>query len=202
MSAFLASLFFITIAEMGDKTQLVALAFASRYRARDVLGGIFAATLLVHLFSVVIGQFLGRAIPFTYIQFLAGVSFIGFGLWTLRGDELGDEHGKKSRFGPFLTVAVAFFLAELGDKTQLATISLAAKYSTDTAAAHGIGPAALTGSFVQVWIGSTLGMVAADALAIIIGVVMGKRLPEKIIKWMSAAIFIGFGVATLIRIWV
>ncbi|PKM42453.1 MAG: hypothetical protein CVV03_09840 [Firmicutes bacterium HGW-Firmicutes-8] len=194
MDAFFASLFFITVAEMGDKTQLVALAFATRYKVREVITGIFTATLLVHLFSVVVGQFLGRAVPFAYIQFLAGVSFIGFAVWTLRGDELDDEHKKKSKFGPFLTVAIAFFLAELGDKTQLATISLAAKYST--------GAISQYSSFVQVWLGSTLGMVIADGLAIIVGIVMGKRLPERIIKWGSAAIFFGFGVVTLVELWV
>ncbi len=193
MGAFIGSLFFITMAEMGDKTQLVALAFATRYRLREVLGGIFAATLLVHLFSAAVGQFLGEVIPLVYIRFLAGVSFIGFGLWTLRGDELDGEDRKPARFGPFLTVAVAFFLAELGDKTQLATISLAAKYSAAAVSQYG--------SFIQVWLGSTLGMVAADGLAIIIGTVLGRKLPERLIKWVSAAIFIGFGVVTLIRVW-
>jgi len=193
MSAFLASLFFITVAEMGDKTQLVALAFATRYRFRDVIGGIFTATLLVHLFSVVAGQFLGLLIPFNYIQFLAGASFIGFGIWTLKGDELDGEHEKRSRFGPFLTVAMAFFLAELGDKTQLATISLAAEYSGPAVSKHS--------SFIQVWLGSTLGMVVADALAIITGIFLGKKLPEKLIKWISAAIFIIFGVVTLVKVW-
>ncbi len=193
MSAFLASLFFITVAEMGDKTQLVALAFATRYRFRDVIGGIFAATLLVHLFSVVAGQFLGVLIPFRYILVLAGLSFIGFGIWTLKGDELEGEQHKNSRFGPLLTVTVAFFLAELGDKTQLATISLAAKYSVPTISKYS--------SFIQVWLGSTLGMVVADALAIVTGIVLGKKLPEKLIKWTSASIFIIFGVLTLIKVW-
>jgi putative Ca2+/H+ antiporter (TMEM165/GDT1 family) len=194
MEAFFGSLFFITMAEMGDKTQLVALAFATRYKVKDVIGGIFVATLLVHLFSVVVGQFMGNFIPMTYIQFLAGASFIGFGIWTLRGDELDDEHERKSKLGPFMTVAIAFFLAELGDKTQLATISLAAQYSTT-------GVSQIS-SFIQVWIGSTLGMVIADGFAIIVGIVMGKKLPEKLIKWVSAAIFIGFGVVTLWKLWI
>lgn len=193
MSALWGSLFFIMMAEMGDKTQLVALAFATKYKVRDVILGIFGATLLVHLFSVVVGQFLGEWIPFKYIQILAGASFIGFGIWTLRGDELDDEANKQSRFGPLMTVAIAFFLAELGDKTQLATISLAAKYSSVTTAK--------TMSFIEVWAGSTLGMVVADGLAIIVGIVLGKRLPEKIIKWVSALFFIGFGAATLAQIW-
>src|SRR5262245_42208423 len=125
MQAFFSSLFFIALAEMGDKTQLVALAFATRYKARDVLGGVFAATLLVHLFSVLIGEGLGAVIPTAYIQILAGLSFLGFGAWTLRGDSLDDDAERPARFGPFMTVAIAFFLAELGDKTMLATVTLA-----------------------------------------------------------------------------
>ena len=191
MGAFVGSLFFITLAEMGDKTQLVALAFATRYRVKAVIGGIFAATLLIHLFSVYIGQFLGELIPYTYVRILAGVSFIGFGIWTLRGDELDGEDKKKTKFGPFLTVAIAFFLAELGDKTQLATISLAAQYSSSGVSQFR--------TFMEVWLGSTFGMVIADGLAIIIGRVLGKRLPGKTIKWVSAAIFIGFGVITLLN---
>ncbi|PKM82942.1 MAG: hypothetical protein CVU89_02060 [Firmicutes bacterium HGW-Firmicutes-14] len=193
MEALIGSLFFITMAEMGDKTQLVALAFATRYRLRDVIGGIFAATLLIHFFSVIIGQFMGQIIPLVYIKFIAGASFIGFGIWTLRGDELDGADEKVTRFSPFMTVAAAFFLAELGDKTQLATISLAASYGSTTAAYYS--------TFIQVWLGSTLGMVIADGLAIVIGIVLGRRLPEKIIKWVSAAIFISFGILTLAEIW-
>lgn len=181
LSELFSSLFFIAAAEMGDKTQLVALAFAARYRARDVLAGVFAATLAVHLFSVLIGQGLGSVVPEFYIKAAAGLSFIGFGIWTLRGDSLDDDHGKPDRFGPFLTVATAFFIAELGDKTMLATISLATRYE----------------SFVGVWVGSTIGMVAADGLAVLIGHKLGKKLPEKTIQYVSAAIFIVFGIALL-----
>lgn len=184
MTALLGSLFLITMAEMGDKTQLLALAFATRYRASQVLSGVFIATLLVHLVSVVLGEFIGTVIPMYWIQILAGVSFVFFGLWTLRGDTLEEEEEKAPKYGPVVTVGIAFFLAELGDKTQLATISLAAKYD----------------AFWQVWIGSTLGMVVADGFAIIVGIVLGKRIPEKTIKWVSACIFIGFGLFTLGRI--
>ncbi|MDA8212515.1 MAG: TMEM165/GDT1 family protein [Clostridia bacterium] len=184
MTALIGSLFLITMAEMGDKTQLLALAFATRYRATQVLSGIFLATLLVHLVSVVLGEFIGTVIPMVWIEILAGASFIFFGLWTLRGDTLEDEDKRVSKYGPVATVGIAFFLAELGDKTQLATISLAAKYN----------------AFWEVWIGSTLGMVVADGFAIIVGIVLGKRIPEKTIKWVSALIFIGFGVVTLGRI--
>lgn len=121
MTAFWIALLLVLIAEMGDKTQLVALAFATRYRASIVLAGVFGATLLVHLFSVALGEVAGIALPGFWINLLAGLSFIGFGLWTLRGDQLEEGSVKEGKFGPLVTVGVTFFLAELGDKTMLAT---------------------------------------------------------------------------------
>jgi putative Ca2+/H+ antiporter (TMEM165/GDT1 family) len=182
MLAFWQSLLFIALAEMGDKTQLVALAFATRFSAKVVLTAIFVATLLVHLFSVAIGEALGMMLPTFWLTLAAGIAFIGFGVWTLRGDTLDDgEVSKTRRFGPFFTVALAFFLAELGDKTMLATVTLASQL-------HEAFP---------VWLGSTLGMVVADGLAVIVGLVVGKRLPLRAIKYGSAAVFIVSGVATL-----
>jgi putative Ca2+/H+ antiporter (TMEM165/GDT1 family) len=182
MLAFWQSLLFIALAEMGDKTQLVALAFATRFSARVVLGAIFVATLLVHLFSVAIGEVLGLMIPTFWLTLAAGVAFIGFGVWTLRGDSLDDDSVSKARrFGPFVTVAIAFFLAELGDKTMLATVTLASQFR----------------EAMPVWLGSTLGMVIADGVAVIIGLVVGKRLPTKAIKYGSAAVFILSGVVTI-----
>lgn len=169
---------------MGDKTQLVALAFATRYRASVVLAGVFVATLLIHLFSVMLGEAAGQVLPVFWINVLAGVAFIGFGIWTLRGDELGDEEKLVAgRFGPLLTVATTFFLAELGDKTMLATVTIASQQQ----------------SFVGVWIGSTVGMVIADGLAIIVGRIMGKRLPERLIKYGAALIFIASGLFALFK---
>ncbi len=185
MAAFLASLFFIFAAEMGDKTQLVSLAFATRYNVRVVLVGITLGTLIVHLFSVFLGEVLGLALPTFWIGILAGLAFIGFGLWTLRGDELDDEgEAKEHPLGPTFTVGLTFFLAELGDKTMLATITLSSQYNHD---------------FVQVWAGSTIGMVAADGLAVIVGRVLGKRLPENVIKIGAALIFIATGIFTLVE---
>ncbi|HNV86601.1 MAG TPA: TMEM165/GDT1 family protein [Candidatus Omnitrophota bacterium] len=184
MLEFWASLFFIALAEMGDKTQLIALSFATRYKPLKVLAGVFIATLAVHLFSVIIGEKTSVLIPFYYLKILIGISFIGFGIWTLKGDTC--DEGKISnirRTGPVMTVALAFFLAELGDKTQLATISLAAEYH----------------SFWAVWIGSTLGMVMADGIAIVVGVVAGRKLPERMIQWVSAGIFILFGFAMTVE---
>ena len=129
MPAFIASLLFVTLAEMGDKTQLLAMAFATRFPAPTVLAAVFVATLLNHALAVAAGRLLTTVIPLDVISLTAALSFILFGLWTIRGDTLEGEDQRHSSFGPFLTVAIAFFLAELGDKTQLATISLAVKYS-------------------------------------------------------------------------
>jgi putative Ca2+/H+ antiporter (TMEM165/GDT1 family) len=111
---------------MGDKTQLLAMAFASRYKWQTVMWGVFAATLVNHLLAVVAGNYLTRLMPLCYIQIAAAASFILFGLWTLRGDTLEGED-KRFNYSPFWTVAVAFFFAEMGDKTQLATVALATK---------------------------------------------------------------------------
>src|SRR5215468_9546283 len=106
MTAFWISLFFVFIAEMGDKTQLVALAFATRYSVKTVLTGVFGATLMIHLLSVLLGEAASWALPTFWIQLLAGLSFIAFGLWTLRGDKLdGDGKNAETRFGPLMTVA-------------------------------------------------------------------------------------------------
>lgn len=179
MSAFLLSFVVIFVAELGDKSQLMAMTFATRYKFWTVVGAISAATALVHLFSVAAGNFLGAALPLGPINVLAGLAFIGFGLWTLRGDELSDEEeGKADRNArsAFFAVAIAFFLAELGDKTMLATITLAT-----------------TEGWLGTWIGSTVGMVAADALAIGVGAVLGRSLPEKVIKIGAAGLFFLFG---------
>ncbi|TWG92621.1 putative Ca2+/H+ antiporter (TMEM165/GDT1 family) [Nocardioides sp. J9] len=181
MYAFLLSTAVIFVAELGDKSQLMAMTFAARYRARDVLIGITAATALVHLASVGIGALIGDAFADYQgtISVVAGLAFIGFALWTLRGDELTDEEADKARNATgaaILAVGVAFFLAELGDKTMLATITLATQEG-----------------WFGTWLGSTLGMVAADALAILVGAMLGKRLPEKVIAYGAATLFALFG---------
>ena len=182
MTAFWISLIYVFIAEMGDKTQLVALAFATRFKTWTVLTGVFLATLAVHLISVIVGGAVSHVLPVFWIKIVAGLSFIFFGLWTLRGDTLDDDELRKSsRFGPLLTVAVTFFLAELGDKTMLATITIASEQK----------------DFYAVWIGSTIGMVLADGLAIIVGKIMGKNLPEILIKYVGAAVFLISGFWTL-----
>ncbi len=185
MLSFLWSFFFIAVAEMGDKTQLVALSFATKYKPAKVLLGIFIGTLVIHLFSVMIGEKISAYIPMHYLKIAIGLSFVGFAVWTLKGDTYEDGEKKSCKLGPIATVAIAFFLAELGDKTQLATISLAAQYR----------------SFMGVWLGSTLGMVAADGIAIIIGIIAGKKLPEKMIRYISAGIFFLFGTIIIVDVY-
>lgn len=184
MTAYLAALAFVVLAEMGDKTQLLAMAFATRFKASHVLIGVFVATIFNHALAVLLGRFLSTAIPLDLITTIAALSFIFFGLWTLRGDELDGEDKKPSKFGPIVTVAIAFFIAELGDKTQLATISLAVQYKNSLA----------------VLLGTTTGMLIADGIGIIIGIVLGKRIPEKAVKWVSAIVFMLFGLGQIIQI--
>ena len=184
MDAFWQATFLIALAEMGDKSQLVSLAFATRYSWKIAIAGVTVATLVVHLFSVLLGEVLGQTLPATWIQLASGLAFVFFALWTLRGDTYdASEANKRPRFGPFLTVAGTFFLSELGDKTMLATVTLATHRE----------------AFLGVWLGSTLGMVAADAVAILVGNVLGQRLPERAIKLAAAATFLLFGVLTLVQ---
>ena len=180
MKIFIASFLFVVLAEMGDKTQLLAMAFACRYPAKTVLAGVLVATLVNHLLAVVVGSWLTNIVPLDTIQIAASASFILFGLWTLRGDRLEGED-KNFKFSPFWTVAVAFFFAEMGDKTQLATVALAAKYR----------------SILPIWMGTTAAMLVADAFGIIVGVVLGKKIPERFVKWFAAVIFILFGIIGL-----
>lgn len=182
MTAFWVSLVIVFVAELGDKTQLVAMAFATRYSTRVVLGAVLVATLLVHLLSVFLGESASALLPVFWVQVVAGFSFLFFGAWTLCGDSLDDEETRRtSRFGPFLTVALTFFLAELGDKTMLTTISVATQYP----------------SFTGVWLGSSLGMVLADGGAIAAVRLLGRRLPEKAIRIGAALIFFASGTVTL-----
>jgi len=179
IEAFLLSFAVIFVAELGDKSQLMALAFATRYRAAVVLTGITVATAIVHLLSVALGAAVGAAIPERAVALVAAVAFVGFGIWTLRGDRLtDDDEARAARSGrsAVLSVGTVFFLAELGDKTMLATVTLATT--------HGA---------VGTWLGSTLGMVAADALAIVVGRVLGTRLPERAIRIGAAVAFFAFG---------
>ncbi|MDR0839459.1 MAG: TMEM165/GDT1 family protein [Oscillospiraceae bacterium] len=179
IAAFLFAAGTVVLAEMGDKTQLLAMAFAAKYKASKVMLGVFIATVLNHALAVAVGTLITRfAALQLWIQGLAALSFIFFGLWTIRGDKLDGEENKTTRFGPVLTVAVAFFIAEMGDKTQLATIAVATKFP---------------GHPVAVLAGTTVGMLVADGLGILVGTVLRKRIPERTVKLISAGVFVLFG---------
>ena len=175
----------IFVAELGDKSQLMALTFATRFKTWPVLIGITVATAVVHLVSVGVGYGLGAALPTGWISLIAALAFLAFGAWTLRGDKLTDDEktkAERSSGSAILAVGGAFFLAELGDKTMLATITLATQ--------HG---------WFGTWLGSTVGMVAADALAILVGRMLGRHLPEKAIKYGAAVLFAIFGIWLIVE---
>lgn len=183
MQAFWTSLAVIFVAELGDKSQLMAMTFATRFRPWPVLAGITIATTVVHLLSVAIGGVVGELLPTTAITAIAGLAFLGFAVWTLRGDELSEKESSRAARATrsaLIAVTVAFFLSELGDKTMLATVTLATR--------HG---------WLGTWIGSTAGMVAADALAIGVGHLLGRHLPERIIRYGAAVAFTLFGIALI-----
>lgn len=186
MSAFLLSTGVIFLAELGDKSQLVALWFATRYRWWLVIAGVSVATLVVHLGSVGIGRAFDEVLPESVLLVIVGLSFFVFAAWSIRGDKI-DESRERARattiVGAFGVITVSFFLSELGDKTQLATVSLAGS-STES---------------VGVWLGSTLGMVLADTLAVGAGLALGKKLPQQKLGWAAAFLFVVFGTLAVLK---
>lgn len=177
--AYLFSAGAVVLAEMGDKTQLLAMAFATKYKASKVMLGVFIATVFNHALAVAVGNYITRFDSAQiWIQGIASLSFIFFGLWTIRGDKLEGEENRTTKYGAVITVTIAFFFAEMGDKTQLATIALATKFPV---------------SPIGILMGTTTGMLIADAIGIIAGVVLCKKIPEKRIKLISAGAFILFG---------
>jgi len=210
---FLVALVLIMVGELADKSQLLALLLATRYKAWQVITGIFIATFVVHFFTTLVGQLMGAAIPQGAIPWITGVLFIGFGIWTLRGDKVEDEEADRgSRFGPIIATTIAFFLAELGDKTQIMTLAIAVdpgsalltylKAAGPTVqgwlavfgSPEGVGA---MGRFWAVTMGSTIGMVLADAIAIGIGRLLGTQVPELLMRRISGVIFILFGIASI-----
>jgi putative Ca2+/H+ antiporter (TMEM165/GDT1 family) len=185
MYAFLLSFGVIFVAELGDKSQLMAMTLSSRYRPWPILAGITVATAAVHAISVGLGAVAGVALPTEWITVIAGIAFVFFAAWTLRGDRLtadDEAAAARARRSAFVTALIVFFLAEIGDKTMLATITLATREG-------------LFGT----WLGSTLGMVAADALAIGIGALLGRKLPERTVRIGAAALFLIFGVLLVVE---
>jgi len=184
LAAFAAAFLLIVLAEMGDKTQFIAMSLATRYNPYKIIFAIFLATLANFALVIVIGQLLTTIVPIESISLAASLSFIGFGLWTLRDEKPDGEHIKASRFGVIATVAIPFFIAEFGDKTQLTTISLAVQYRNP----------------ISVLLGATLGMLVSDGIGIIVGVVLCKHIPQRTIRWLSATIFVIFGLVGIYEV--
>lgn len=184
MNALIASFIFVFLAEMGDKTQLMAMAFAAKYSAYKVLAAVFLASLICNAVAVIAGQLLITVVPLKIMSLTASASFIIFGLWILREEKPEEKHTRLSSLGPLAAIGTAFLLAEMGDKTQLATMSLAIKYR----------------DIFGVLAGSTLAMVTANMIAISAGAVLRRYVPEKMIKSFSAVIFILFGIISTYRV--
>ncbi|HEX3178924.1 MAG TPA: TMEM165/GDT1 family protein [Methylomirabilota bacterium] len=181
MTPFLSSFVVVALAEMGDKTQLIALTLGLRYRKPWlVMLGILLATLLNHALASAVGAWGAARIDPVMLGWVLGVSFIAFGLWTLVPDR-AHAPAEARRWGPLLTTGVVFFLAEMGDKTQLATVALGARFA----------------STVQVTAGTTLGMLTADGLAVFAGAHFAERVPMRLFRGVAAALFFLFGVASI-----
>lgn len=182
MEAFLVSTGVVALGEIGDKTQLLAFLLAAKFRRPvPIILGVFVATLANHSAAGVVGQWIASLLGPEALRLVLGVSFIGMALWTLIPDDFDDQDAKIAPLGVFGATAIAFFLAEMGDKTQLATVALAARYHT----------------LVPVVAGTTLGMMIADVPAVLLGDRVANRMPVRLVRRIAAAIFAILGVATL-----
>jgi len=189
MTAFFTAFFLVALAEMADKTQILTLSLACRYPPRKVLLGVALAIGLLSLVAVAAGALLGQLLPIMWVKVAAGALFIGFGVWTLlaNGDEEEEDEDGKTGPGRHAVPAVmgAFIIAEIGDKTQLATFTLAARYETWHA-------------YALVWLGATLGMLLANGLAIGGGALLAKRMPRRLLMRLSGVLFLLVGVWTIL----
>ena len=182
MTAFLISIGVVALAEIGDKTQLLALALAAKYRKPwPVIFGIFFATLANHFLAGAIGSWLTHAIGPAVMRWALGLSFIAMAVWMLVPDKLDDASTRATRFGVFGTTLIAFFLVEMGDKTQIATVALAARYD----------------ALVAVVAGTTIGMLLANVPAVLLGNVAAEKLPKRAMNSIAALMFALIGIAVL-----
>jgi putative Ca2+/H+ antiporter (TMEM165/GDT1 family) len=182
---FLVSTGIVALGEIGDKTQLLALLLAARWRRPvPIILGILAATLLNHALAGLVGDTVARLLGPDVLRWVIGLSFLAMAGWMLVPDEIDEAEAEAGRFGVFGTTVVAFFLAEMGDKTQIATVALAARYT----------------ELVQVVCGTTLGMMLANVPAVLIGEKAATRLPMRLVHGISAAIFAVLGVMTLFNV--
>jgi Ca2+/H+ antiporter, TMEM165/GDT1 family len=184
MESFLVSLSTVAIAEMGDRTQLLALVLAAHYRRPwPILAGVLCATLVNHLVAGFVGAHLGHHLTPARVDAVVGVSMIGMALWTLKPDSLDDRGAPPRRSSAFVATCIAFFIAEIGDKTQIATMALGAAYP----------------SLASVVSGTTLGMLAANTPVVFLGNAFSSRLPLKTIHTAASLLFLGLGALFLWR---
>jgi Ca2+/H+ antiporter, TMEM165/GDT1 family len=184
MEAFAVSFGLVALAEMGDKTQLLALLLASRFRQPwPVIAGIFAATLANHLITAAIGVFLGFELNGPWLKWVIAASFFVIAIWAFFPDADDGKDRAPPRLGVFGATTVAFFLTEMGDRTQIATAVLAARYA----------------SWLWVVAGTTLGMMAANLPVVLLGQHLLRRIPIAALRWGAIALSAGLGVATLLR---
>lgn len=183
MEAFLISTGIVALAEIGDKTQLLAFILAAKFRQSvPIILGIFVATIVNHAFAGALGAWITSVVTPEVMRWVLGASFIGMALWTLIPDKFEEDDAKLARFGVFGTTLIAFFLAEMGDKTQIATVALAAQYH----------------AFYAVVAGTTAGMMIANVPAVLLGDRIAQKVPVRLVHAVAAAIFAILGVATLL----
>jgi putative Ca2+/H+ antiporter (TMEM165/GDT1 family) len=184
MESFLVSISTVAIAEMGDRTQLLALMLAARYRKPwPILAGVFCATLANHAVAGLIGVRLGHYLTPALLDGVVGVSMIGMALWTLKPDTLEEDSTAMRRTSAFAATTIAFFIAEIGDKTQIATVALAAAYS----------------NLLAVVAGTTTGMLLANAPVVFLGKAFAQRLPLKALHYVASGLFLVLGTVFIAR---
>jgi putative Ca2+/H+ antiporter (TMEM165/GDT1 family) len=181
VEAFLVSIALVALAEMGDKTQLLSFVLAAKLkRPWPIIAGIFFATLANHFLAGWVGAWLATLVAPATLKWIIALSFFAFGLWALKPDTLDGDREYSGR-SAFLTTLVAFFLVEMGDKTQLATVALAARFD----------------SLAAVVMGTTIGMLVANAPAVWLGETLAHRVNMKWMRWIAAGLFVLLGVLTL-----
>lgn len=183
MEAFFTSATLVALAEIGDKTQLLSFVLAARLRKPlPIIAGIFVATVLNHALAGTLGVWLAKLISPQWLPWITGAIFVAFGLWALHPDSL-DEDPKQHPAGAFITTTIAFFIAEMGDKTQFATVALGAQFQD---------------ALLAVVMGTTAGMMLANVPAVMVGERLAKRLPLSMIRWIAAAMFVATGVTIML----
>ena len=184
MESLLVSTGVVALAEIGDKTQLLAFILAARFKKPvPIILGILAATVVNHGLAGALGAWITAVVSAEMMRWALGLSFLGMAVWTLIADKIEDEETQiAQRFGVFGATLITFFLAEMGDKTQIATVALAAHYAAP----------------VMVVIGTTLGMLIADVPAVFVGDKLAAKIPMKLVHSIAAAIFAALGAATLL----